>query len=212
MSALDVVLTDFRSDVERAEHLLSLIKSFREFGASTPPEIEDGSGVLWSTAASLHEASKLRRTDLPVLSGSLQLYLAGRFEFCIRQIVETVSDEISSKVTKFTELPDVIQSELKTRTLEIAQNPRRYGYNDTMVDSLLASLVASKEVVSGPVIIKSSVLSLTDSNMKDRVLSDILKRVGVQDFWREIGKQATVKLELETSTDSETTAKAQSKL
>lgn len=81
-----------------------------------------------------------------------------------------------------------------------------------MVDSLLASLVASKEVVSGPVIIKSSVLSLTDSNMKDRVLSDILKRVGVQDFWREIGKQATVKLELETSTDSETTAKAQSKL
>lgn len=33
MSALDVVLTDFRSDVERAEHLLSLIKSFREFGA-----------------------------------------------------------------------------------------------------------------------------------------------------------------------------------
>lgn len=212
MSALDVVLTDFRSDVERAEHLLSLIKNFREFGASSPPEIEGESGVVWSTAASLYEASKQRRTDLPVLSGSLQLYLAGRFEFCIRQIVETVSDEISSKVTKFTELPDVIQSELKTKTLEIAQNPRRYGYNDVMVDSLLASLVASKEVVSGPVIIKSSVLSLTDSNMKDRVLADILKRVGLQDFWREIGKQTSVKLELETSTDGETTAKAQSKL
>ncbi|MGU5768168.1 hypothetical protein [Aeromonas allosaccharophila] len=76
MSALDVVLTEFCSDVERAEHLLSLIKNFREFGASTPPEIECESGVLWSTAALLHEASKQRRTDLPVLSGSLQLYLA----------------------------------------------------------------------------------------------------------------------------------------
>ena len=34
----------------------------------------------------------------------------------------------------------------------------------------------------------------------------------MQDFWREVGKQATVKLELEIAADSETTAEAQARL
>lgn len=212
MIGLDVVLSDFMADVGRAEHLLTLVKNFREFGASTPPNKEAGSTDLWPAATMLYDASKLRRTDLPVLSGSLQLYLAGRFEYCIRQIVEVVADEIASRASKHAELPASIQSELKSKTLEIAQNPRRYGYDDSQADALLAALVASKGAMVQPVIISSEVLSLTDSNMKDRVLADILKRVGIQDFWKEIGKQATIKLALEKTSDGEATAEAQARL
>lgn len=210
MSGFDPVLRDFMADVERAEHLLALVKNFREFGASTPPARDAETQDPWPASTSLHDASRLRRTDLPVLSGSLQLYLAGRFEYCIRQIVEVVADEIAARATKYADLPDSIKSELRTRTLEIAQNPRRYGYDDGQTDALLTSLVTSKSTITPPLIINSTVLSLTDSNMKDRVLADILKRVGMQDFWRDVGKQATVKIELETSADGETTAKAQS--
>ena len=212
MSGLDPVLHEFNADVERAEHLLTLIKCFREFGASTPPTISPGAPDLWPTATTLHDASKLRRTDLPVLSGSLQLYLAGRFEYCIRQIVEVIADELAARVTKYTDLPDSIKNELRARTLEIAQNPRRYGYDDGQTDALLAAFVESKAATAPPLVISSAVLSLTDSNMRDRVLSDILKRVGMQDFWKDVGKQATVKLQLEKSSDGETTVEAQARL
>lgn len=212
MSSLDPVLSDFKADVERAEHLLALVKTFREFGASTPPARNPSDADSWPTATTLHDASKLRRTDLPVLSGSLQLYLAGRFEYCIRQVVEVVADEVASRATKYADLPDPIKNELKAKTLEIAQNPRRYGYDEGQTDALLAALVASKSCATAPVPISSAVLSLTDSNMKDRVLSDLLKRVGMQEYWRDVGKQATVKLVLEKNTDGEATAEAQARL
>lgn len=211
MSLLDQVFGDFKADVERAEHLLSLVKDFKDFGASTPPN-SPAAVDLWPTACALHEASKLRRTDLPLLSGSLQLYLAGRFEYCIRQVVEVVADEISNRATKYADLPESIRVELKNRTIEIIQNPRRYGYDEGQADALLASLVLSKATTKPPLNISSSVLSLTDSNMKDRVLSDILKRVGMQDFWSSVGKQTAMKLALNQTTDSETTKEAQTRL
>lgn len=212
MSELDPVLSDFKADVERAEHLLALVKTFKDFGASAPASRSLEDVDQWPAATLLHDASKSRRTDLPVLSGSLQLYLAGRFEYCMRQVVEVVADAVAARATKYGDLPDSIRSELKVKTLEIAQNPRRFGYDDVRTDALLAALVASKACTAPPVSISSSVLSLTDSNMKDRVLADLLKRVGMQNFWRDVGKQTTMKLVLEKSEDCETTAEAQVRL
>lgn len=212
MSGLDPVLSDFKADVERAEHLLVLVKTFREFGASVPTPRNAAEADPWPASTSLHDASKLRRTDLPVLSGSLQLYLAGRFEYCIRQVVEVVADEVATRAMKYIDLPEAIRHELKIKTLEIAQNPRRYGYDDGQIDALLAALVASTGCTAPPVSINSAVLSLTDSNMKARILADLLKRVGMQDFWRDVGKQTTMKLALDKTTDGEATAEAQARL
>lgn len=212
MSGLDPVLTGFRSDVERVEHLLALVKSFREFGASVPPAVIPENGDAWPAASALYEASKSRRTDLPILSASLQLYLAGRFEYCMRQVVEAIADELASRAMKFSDLPDQVKNELKIRTLEVAQNPRRYGYDDGQGDSLLAALVSSRASGGAPLSISSSVLSITEANMKDRVLADLLKRVGMQDFWRDVGKQAAMKLALEKATDGEATSEAISRL
>lgn len=212
MNGLDDVLSDFRTDVSRAEHLLTLVKTFREFGASTPPHVIVDATTPWPEAMALFDASRLRRTDLPVLSGSLQLYLVGRFEYCVRQIVQVIADEVATRATKYSDLPGSLRTELKCRTIEVAQNPRRYGYDDLQAEALLASLVGNFQSVAGPLSVSSSVLSITESNMKDRVLAELLKRVGMNDFWKEVGKQANVKLHLETMTDGETTAKAQSRL
>lgn len=212
MNDLDEVLNDFRSDISRAEHLLKLVKTFREFGASVPPQSIASATAPWPQATALHEASRVRRTDLPVLSGSLQLYLVGRFEYCIRQIVQVIADEIASRAAKYSDLPEPLRAQLKLQTIEVAQNPRRYGYDDLQVDALLSNLVGNLKGAAGPPSISSSVLSITESNMKDRVLAELLKRVGMNDFWKEVGKQANVKLSLETSTDGETTAEAQGRL
>jgi len=211
MSSLEQVYEQFDSDVRRAEHLLTLISGFREFGASTSPN-GDQDEVLWPEAQALYGQSREKRTDLPVLSGSLQLYLAGRFEYCIRQVVEVVADEIGSRVCDYSGLPEQIRKELKAKTLEIAQNPARYGYDDSQAEALLSAYMLSKSTNGRPVAIDSSVLSLTDSNMKDRVLADVLKRIGMQEVWVGIGKQATMKLELEKSSDGEATKEAQVRL
>ena len=207
MSNLDPILKDFEADVERVKHLLSLVKIFKEFGASTPDEESS-----WGAAQSLHDTAKKCRTDLPIFSGSLQLYLAGRFEYCIRQVVETVAEEIASRTTKYTDIPDVIKNELKIKTLEIAQNPKRFGYDEAGSDALLEALVTSKKCIAGPVSIKSELLSLTDSNMKDRIMADLLKRVGMVDFWQGVGRQTAMKLEVEKNGDGETTIEAQARL
>lgn len=212
MTELEQILDDFFRDVDRAEHLLHLVKSFREFGASSPPTpVSDGTAP-WPQALSLSEASQHRRTDLPVLSGSLLLYLAGRFEYFVRQVIRSVADDIASKAMKYSDLPEALRIELKNRTLEVAQAPRRYGFDETQAEALLANLVGNLHGGTGTLNISSDVLSITESNMKDRILSDLMKRVGMTDFWREIGKQAKVKLFLDKTADGETTVEAQSRL
>jgi len=212
MSDLDQILRDFDGDMERAEHLLGLVKSFREFGASTVPmAVADGSEP-WPEAIALSAASHSRRTDLPILAGSLLLYLAGRFEYFVRQLVEAVADELAAKAAKYSDLPATLKSELRARTLDVATNPRRYGFDEGRADAVLESLVSNMAGAKAPVTVSSNVLSITEANMKDRILSDLMKRVGITEFWREVGKQARLKLHLAKLTDGDTTLEAQNQL
>ena len=208
MGFLQPILEDFEKDRQRVDHLLNLIKLFREFGASAPPKCGEKE-IEWSAATALLEASKTRRTDLPLLAGALQMYLAGRFEFFIRQLVEAVADEISASCGAFSDLPDVVRAEIKIKTLEVAQNPRRFGYDELSAEALLSDLAGN---LAGSVSIRSVVLTITESNMKDRVLADVLRRVGITDFWKEVGKQNAMKILLGTASDGETTAEAIGKL
>jgi len=212
MSDLPEILRQFRADVERAEHLLTFIKRFREFGGSAAPAQVAAGDVPWPQAVALLEESRGRRTDLPVLSGSLVLYLAGRFEYFVRQVIQSSAEEIASKVGSYAALPDVIRNELRVRTLEVAQQPRRYGFDDTESAALLESLVNNQKGATAPLSINAEVLAITESNMKDRVVAELMKRVGMESFWSEIGKQAQVKLHLEKQTDRETTVEVQSRL
>ncbi|MCY1223753.1 RiboL-PSP-HEPN [compost metagenome] len=212
MSDLPEILRQFRADVERAEHLLTFIKRFREFGGSAAPAQVAEGDVPWPQAVTLLEESRGRRTDLPVLSGSLVLYLAGRFEYFVRQVIQSAAEDIASKVASYTALPDVIRNELRARTLEVAQQPRRYGFDETESAALLESLVNNQKGAIAPLSINAEVLAITESNMKDRVVAELMKRVGMENFWSEIGKQAQVKLHLEKQTDRETTAEVQSRL
>lgn len=212
MVGLDTVLGEFNADIERAESLLQLIKSFRDFGASQPPANAGQPTDDWPAATLLHQASKPIRTHLPILSASLELYIVGRFEYGIRQVVEVVADDFAARASKYVELPEAIRSELRKQTLEVAQSPKRYGYDDAQVDVLLSNLVGNFGSQHSPLSISSAVLSITDSNMREKMLSDLLKRVGMTEFWQNVGKQASMKLVLAKNSDQETAAEAKAKL
>lgn len=206
--ALDIVLSDFKSDVERVENLLTLTKLFRDFGASKALENEPA----WKEALDLHKASEARRTDLPILAGSLLLYLTGRFEYCVRQIVEAMVDDIVSKTDNYQCLPHQIRKSIKQKTLEIAQNPKKYGHDEITSEAILESFVLNIKGTGQGLTVKSEVLSITDANMRPAVLQDLLKTVGLTEFWRDMGRQANIKIALEKSIDQEAAIEAQSRL
>lgn len=214
MAQLDVVLSQFHSDLQRTGDLLRLIKEFRKFaGSVVPVPVTDGS-VPWSEALGLADAAPRVRTDLPILSGSLLLYICGRFEYFVREVVISLADEIAAKVSSYAELSDRVRIELQARSLDVAQNPGRFGYTKLEAEQLLISLGQNLDgsASAAPLEISSHVLSITESNMNSRMVADIFKRVDIEGFWSDVGKQAPLKTHLSTSGDRECTKEATSRL
>lgn len=205
---------EFHSDLGRIDDLLRLVKLFREFGtAATPEGVLDGT-INWPAATALTGAAPMVRTDLPLLAGSLLLYACGRFEYFVREVVVAVADELAANAKSYTELPDRFRSELQKRTLEVSLNPRKYGYSDSEAESQLilhAQNLAGTTTVAS-VEIASRVLSITESNMNQRMLADVFRRVSISDIWNDLGKQAALKSFLGKASDKECTAEATRRL
>lgn len=213
MSTIDDALGQFHADLERADHLLALVKSFRSFaGSDIPTEVSDGS-VPWDEALTLERSARAVRTDLPILAGSILLYLCGRFEYFIRELVTVLADEMAAKAANFTDLPEGVRKELHARTLEIAQSPGRYGFSVAESEQLIIQLGSNLGgAADTPVSISSRVLSVTEANMSSRTLAEVLKRVDIREVWSDIGKQAPLKAHLATISDRECTGEAVSRL
>jgi len=215
MSSLEELLGEFHSDLKRAEHLLNLIKEFRAFAGSVTSPAKQGEGNhIWPEAIKLAEVAPLVRTDLPVLSGSILLYICGRFEYFVREVVVLIADEMASKASRYGDLPEKLRENLKNKTLEISQNPGRFGYSPAGAEQLIISLAQNLQPNGSPsaVTISSRVLTITESNMNPRTLTDMLRRVDIKEAWVELGKQARLKSHLSKSTDKECSAEAQARL
>ena len=205
-----MVYHDFSSDLKRIEHLVELIRGLREFAGSELPDSYELSE--WIESKDLWEKAKDRRTDLPLITGSLLMYLAGRFEFFVRQLVEITAEEMAGAVDSFNKLPEKYRSCLKNQVLELAQNPRRYGYDDVAAEGCLKDFSHLIDGDYDPNRVSVALLALTESNMKARVLADISKRLGMENLWKDLGKQSQLKLVLEKPSDGEATREAQSRL
>lgn len=211
---LSLVLSDFQTDLDRAEHLLSLIDAFREFGGATRPDLVADGTVEWPEATALAEIAPRVRTDLPILSGSILLYVCGRFEYFARQVVVGLADELAAAAATYNELPERVRKELRSKTLEIAQNPRRFGYSESESAALIVALagnLGTAHSASG-VVITSKVLTVTETNMNPGTLADLLKRVEITELWKELGKQAQLKAHLSQSNDRECQEDAMARL
>lgn len=200
----------FQTDLKRAEDLLKLVKAFRSFAGSQLPS--DNIGRQWHEALELHQLAPGLRTDLPVLSGSILLYVCGRFEFFVREVVTAIADEIVDRASDYSSLEDSFRKQIFDRTLSVAKSPAKYGYSRSDAERLVSELGANLSNSNTPFSIETSVLTITDSNMNANMLAEIFKRVAVDKIWEEIGKQAKLKLLLGSQTDGECMQKARSRL
>lgn len=182
--ATGTALSEFIKDVEHAEKLLELIETFRSFAGQGVDHTEIDENLLKLTQAV--------RTDLPILSGSLLLYLCGRFEYFVRELVGTVVDELVDKAESYSDLPEKLRKEYLTRTLEINASPAKFGHTPDTAAALAAELsnnLAGHSSANRALQINSSVITITESNMRPEALVDIFRRVGIGNLWETLGRQ-----------------------
>lgn len=210
--ALDAPLQEFQSDLQYLRHLLALIETLRDFGSTVPPDPVP-TDAFGEKAQKLQSHIRSLSTDFAILSGTLVLYLAGRFEHFVRHSFESVCDMYAAKCQTFEDLPDKMQQSLLARTAEIVLAPKRYGFDQkTQVHNLVLTLAANIQAQAGLGPLNAACLSTTEANMHAETLAELYRRVGIQALWEEIGKQAKIKLHFEVGKDVDATTSAKARL
>lgn len=206
---LGPALQEFNEDLRRMRQLVSLVKSLREFGAADVPE-GVGEDPFIVRATELRSLVRSLGVDLPVLSGTLVLFLAGRFEHFVRMSFESHCDSLALKCSSFAQLPTKMQASLRYHTAEVAIAPSKYGFDDVEVLGFIVALAGNISSADGLGSVNSACLSITQNNLAPQILADLYKRIGVVNLWQDLAKQARMKtfLELEKDTDSEREARS----
>jgi hypothetical protein len=206
---LDTSHQEFQQDVSRIRQLLQLVQTLREFGATDPPaQTPDEPWVV--AAASLRDLIRSLGADLPALSGTLLLFLAGRFEHFVRMSFQALCDSLAQKCDRFEQLPDRMRQSLRHFTAEVALTPSKYGFDEVEALGFIVALAENVSADGGIGTVNSACLSVTQSNLNPGTLADLYKRIGVQNLWQDVSKQAKLKahLELDKDADSEREARA----
>lgn len=212
MTVFAPVLQDFQSDVVRLKSLLRLTQKFRDFGGSQEPDRPLTDSAHWVEAAELHAASREVRPHIPILAGSLLLFLVGSFEYFARQLVSAACDEIARSVPKYSELPTSLKKHLREQTLQVALRPKTYSYDENQANSLLLKLLQNDPDRAGPLSVASEVIAITEANLQSTVLHDLMRRIGLDNFWNDVGKQSPLKLMLGTQSEHDAAAEAKRRL
>jgi hypothetical protein len=202
-------LADLRRDLERLSALLELLKILRDFGSSEPPA-ESGDGEFGREARNVRNRIRALSAEIAVLSGTLLLFIAGRFEHFARTLFEALCDSWADKCEKFDQLPEKMRDALIYRTAAVVQAPTKYGFDQIESIGLLMTLAQNLSAADGLGQVNSRCLSVTETNMTATALAELFKRIGVMNIWQEIAKQAALKtfFALTTDSDCEKTARA----
>ena len=204
-------LSEFLDDLARIEKLLRLIEQLREFGSRniTDQQSED---ELIQASISLRASVRSQSAEFPILSGTLLLFVAGRFEHFVRISFEALCDAYAAKCSRFEQLPEKMRASLVTLTAEVLGKPSKFGFDEVRVQVIIHNLSANLKAEQGIGDINSACLSITEQNMQPGMLSELYKRIGITSLWVEISKQARMKMHFELDKDQEVERSARASL
>ncbi|MDR6583516.1 HEPN domain-containing protein [Herbaspirillum frisingense] len=208
-----LLFEEFVRDLRRVGEQLDLVDTLKVFTALNPPESLDANGKEFvEQAVKVHTISREVHTDFPILTGTLTLYIAGRFESFSRSLFEDLCQRLVQKATNFRTLPKKMQDALIFHTAVVAQSPRKYGFGDGAVATFIANLSNNLSNTASIDAVNHQCLSITDANMKADMLKDLFERIGVSDFWKKIGQQASVQAHFGTGDPSSAESQAKTEL
>jgi hypothetical protein len=208
---MDIILGEFERDLQRVCKQLDLIDALKAFiGLDAPAE--DNPTDFLQKAKIIHNEVREVHADLPILVGTLTLYIAGRFEDFSRTLFEDLCQRLAQRADNFKSLPKKMQEALMVYTAVIIQSPRKYGYGDGAAASFIATLNENLSSAGKLTAVNHKCLSITEANMKPDILKELFERIGVSDFWKKIGQQASIQAHFETLDPSEAEKKTKTEL
>jgi hypothetical protein len=207
----DLPLEELFTDLDRMTALLVLLRSVRSFGGCELPSA-NGDGDFGQAARELRTVIRDSSGEQAVLSGTLVLFLAGRFEHFVRMTLQNVCDGIASKCQTFEDLPDKMRKSLIYHTAEVVMAPHKYGFDSVQATGFIIALAGNSTATAGLGQVNSACLTVTQNNMTPGTMADLFGRIGVKDIWNDVGKQARMKLLFGLGADVEATNRAKMRL
>src|SRR5947207_6445581 len=112
---------------------------------------------------------------MPILTGTLLLYLAGRLENFVKETFEDLCDGLVSECGDFTHLPKPMQENLVRFTAEVIASPRKFGHAENGVIAFVNTLAdnLNRRPLNG---VNSKCLSITTENMWPDTLNEMFVR------------------------------------
>jgi hypothetical protein len=207
---MDPILDAFRIDLNRLRRLLELLETVKTFSGeeNSNPAAEDNSFVKQAQRVLIN--SKECHPDLVILTGTMVLYLGGRFEYFVRTEFEFLCARVAGRCDNYRSLPREMQASIVTMTAKVIAEPRKYGHGNQGLKSFitnLANMLGDNAKIQD---VTSACLSVTDANMRADVLNDLFQRIGAKSIWDRISQQAKVQRFFETAEEGEARNKARS--
>lgn len=218
---MDPILDDFDRDLAITEEQLKNLKLLQEFSSKKQDNFDiititsslgKPSQEFIQTSISIHNQTSLSLTGINLTVGSLTLYIAGRFEQYIRTSFEDLCQRVVQNTTEFSKLPKTMQDALINQTAIVAQNPRKYGHAENGVRAFITTLAKNFDPTQPFTQINHECLSITESNMRPNVLSELFSRAGIKEIWPMICQQAGVLAYFGTADKGNAETQAKSKL
>jgi hypothetical protein len=209
---MDPIFTEFKADLERVDRLVWLVKGLRTAKGVSLPEDALPRVPFVEYAEALHAGATSAHTDLLILSGTLLMYLGGRFEYFVRAEFEDLCQRIADKKASYANLPAKMRQSIITMTGTVIQNPRKYNHGDGAVETFVKVLAANFHDGTKPAGINAPCLSITTENMRFDTVRELFERVGATNFWERIGHQAVIQLYFDSADQGKTTSEIKGKL
>lgn len=210
---MDPIIKDFENDLDKICSQLDFIDIIRNFTAFVPELSDAGIASPFSIEAlAVHEGAKRIHGNLPLASGTLILYTCGRFESMTRTLFEDLCQRLVARAGRFNRLPKKMRDNLPIFTAKVISDPRKHGHAEGGVRTFVATLASNMAVDAQIERVNHECLSLTDSNMRADVLSELFARVGANNIWIQISEQALLKTHFEEADSGKVEAKARKKL
>lgn len=186
---MDPLYAELKEDLDRLKLLVELIESVKLI-ASVEPQTINNEDSFFSTAFKIKEQSIACHSHFVILSGTIVLYLGGRFEFFIKCIFEDLCDRVAVNCKKFEHFPREMRDNLIKLTAEVMSNPRKYGHADQGVKSFIKIMAQNLNDEEEIKQINSKCLSITYENMRADTIEDLFNRIGFKGIWKRLSQQA----------------------
>jgi len=208
---MDVLLEEFQADLNRLRRLAELLDAIRAFSTADNVGIAVQEGYL-QLADGIFKNAKESAPDLVILTGTLLLYLGGRFEYFARAEFEFLCQRVAIKCETYQNLPREMRENIVTMTAKVIAEPRRYGHGEQGVKAFIKNLADILRDDAKLQEVNSACLSITDSNMRADVLDELYTRIGAKSIWDKIAQQARVMVFFDTGETGEARSKAKALL